>query len=136
MEAVGSALGDHAHHAAGVTAVFGVEARGDQLELLHAFQRRMDDRPGIAALGVVNSIEVKAEVVRAPAVDGQGAVASVPLGDDAAGQVRQVGEIAAVERDLGDLFFGGDLAPRAALGVEHGRRIGNGHALGGGADFQ
>ena len=64
------------------------------------------------------------------------AVAPVALGYHAAGQIGEIGEIAAVQRHLGDLFVGGDLAPRAALGIQSGRRVGDGDALAGGADFE
>src|SRR5581483_10975391 len=109
-EAVGSALGDDAEDAAGVAAELGRVARRHHLELLNAFERHADDRAGVAALGVVHAVDEEADVVGAGAVDGVLAVAAIALGDDAAGEEREVGEVAAVEGHLRDLFVGGDFA--------------------------
>ena len=75
---------------------------------------------GVAPLRVVHAIDQEAEVIGARAVDRVCAVAAVAFGDHAAGEVGQVGEIAAIERHLGDLLRGGDFAAGAALRVEPG----------------
>jgi hypothetical protein len=65
-------------------------------ELLNAFDWQVDHGTGVAPLRVVHAINQEADVVGAGAVDRVLSVAPVALGNDPAGEVRQVGKIPAV----------------------------------------
>lgn len=135
-DAVAAGFADHAEHAAGEAAVLGIEARGDDLEFLNAFERRADHGGGVAPLRVVHAIDQEADVVGSRAVERVRAIGILSLRRDAAGEVDKIAEVAAVERHLSNLGVGGDIAARAALGVERGKRVRDGDALGHRADFE
>ena len=90
--------------------------------LLDAFDGHIHHRTGIAPLRVVYAIDQKAGIVGARAVD---RILAVTFGNNAAGEIRQIGEIAAIERHLDDLGIGGDLAACAGLRIQNVRGSGD-----------
>ncbi len=136
---VRAALADEVDHAAAGAAELGRGVGGDDLELLQGLGGGEEDHRVDQALVVVDAVVVVGVALLAHAVDGQGraadfavaeglgvarGAAGVAAGDaavDAGGQGGQLGEVAAVERQVLDLAGVDDRADGRGALVDDGR---------------
>ena len=126
-ECVGARLRDRVDDAAGRGAELGVELAGQELKLLHRFDRRSRLRAAVAAVErvvVAGAVERVVDVLRALAVDAD-RVRAEGVGRDErrhAWQRAQVGrEVAVDRRDVVQLLRGDDAADLLRRGVDERR---------------
>ena len=132
---VGAALGDDVHHAAVAAAVFGLGARGDEVELLDRLEREELQQAADGVVVVVAAVDLVVDVAAVAAVDlrrvlrALGRVA-VEAEADARNRRREVRELAAVQRQVLDPLDVDDAADRRARRLDQRRLRRDADALG------
>ena len=137
MELIRPGTHRDADNAARKAAVFGREARSDYAELLDCVQRWPHLRPAADRIAVADAIDVEISLITAGAIDRREGSLPAPAGHHAGHQEREVGEIAALQRQVLDLFVDDHIAfDRAALEIDRRSGRADRHRLGDCADLE
>ena len=136
---IGAGFGDDVDDGAAGASQFGAVGIGGDAELLHDFVgeliRRAIEAAGLGEEGVVEvaAIDEEAVLESAKATEGEIAVGggseAARILRDAGREQHQIGEAAAVEREIGDGTFVDERGDGAGLGVDELRRAGDGDAF-------